>query len=524
MKSYLAYIRVSTVKQGVQGSSLQQQRAAIETFARRMSLPIAGWFEETETAAKTGRRQFIKMLAALERGRADGVIIHKIDRSARNLKDWAHLGELIDRGVEVHFAHDSLDLTTRGGRLAADLQAVVAADFIRNLRDEVKKGRLGRLKQGFYPMRAPIGYLDRGRAKAKEIDPHLGALIRQAFELYGTGAYSLHMLRAELAARGLQTSAGAAIPVGHMARILHNPFYVGIMRVGATGETFEGNHEPLVPRALFDRVQAILAGRLYPRVQIHRFTFRRLIRCARCRRSLSGERQKGHVYYRCHDIGCRGVSVRELAIDALVRAELALLRVDERDVGDFREVIREGIAKDEREKDQAAEQAARDIALIEQRIERLTDAVLDLTIDKATYDARKAVLIAQKNALQDRVRFSGSTKWQIISEWFELGQSALLGYETGSDDEKRGIIKSVSSNLIVSGKQSLFPMLFPFSNLRNWAISTDGEPIRGAVRTDRKKAARNLLHRLAAMPPRTQDVEDESKNSVPSSITKLMPR
>lgn len=74
------------------------------------------------------------MMQALKNGQAQGVIIHKIDRSARNLKDWAGLGELIDRGVQVHFAHEAIDLHSRGGRLLADIQAVVAADYIRNLR------------------------------------------------------------------------------------------------------------------------------------------------------------------------------------------------------------------------------------------------------------------------------------------------------------------------------------------------------------------------------------------------------
>ena len=112
-----------------------------------------------------------------------GVIIHKIDRSARNLRDWAKLGDLIDRGLNVQFVHDNVDLQSRGGRLSADIQAVVAADFIRNLRDEVKKGFYGRLKQGFYPLPAPVGYLDRGGGKKKEPDPVMAPLIRQAYEL-----------------------------------------------------------------------------------------------------------------------------------------------------------------------------------------------------------------------------------------------------------------------------------------------------------------------------------------------------
>jgi DNA invertase Pin-like site-specific DNA recombinase len=112
---------------------------------------ITRWFIEQETAAKRGRPIFGQMLKLLKAEKASGVIIHKIDRSARNLKDWADLGELIDSGIEVHFANESLDLHSRGGRLSADIQAVVASDYIRNLREETKKGFYGRLKQGLYP-------------------------------------------------------------------------------------------------------------------------------------------------------------------------------------------------------------------------------------------------------------------------------------------------------------------------------------------------------------------------------------
>lgn len=145
-KKYFAYIRVSTAKQGEHGVSLQEQKDAIVRFAERCGLNIAQWFEERETAAKRGRRVFTLMLKYLRSGNADGIIIHKIDRSARNLKDWAELGQLIDQGIEVHFCHESLDLQSRGGRLSADIQAVVAADFIRNLREETRKGITGRLR------------------------------------------------------------------------------------------------------------------------------------------------------------------------------------------------------------------------------------------------------------------------------------------------------------------------------------------------------------------------------------------
>src|SRR5437879_8705467 len=180
---YFGYIRVSTAKQGEQGVSLHEQRDAIARYSQQHSLEILDWFEERETAAKRGRPVFNQMLRLLREGKADGVIIHKIDRSARNLKDWADLGELIDQGIEVHFANESLDLHSRGGRLSADIQAVVAADYIRNLREETRKGFYGRIKQGLYPLPAPVGYLDMGKGKPKEVDLAKAPLVRKAFEL-----------------------------------------------------------------------------------------------------------------------------------------------------------------------------------------------------------------------------------------------------------------------------------------------------------------------------------------------------
>ncbi len=198
MKNYYGYIRVSTVKQGEQGVSLHEQRDAISRYAQRNGLEVSDWFEEIQTAAKRGRPGFNRMLKLLKQAKASGVVIHKIDRSARNLKDWADLGELIDQGIEVHFANESLDLHSRGGRLSADIQAVVASDYIRNLREETRKGFYGRLKQGIYPLPAPLGYLDMGKAKPKELDPAKAPLVKKVFELYGTGQYNLEGLTDKL--------------------------------------------------------------------------------------------------------------------------------------------------------------------------------------------------------------------------------------------------------------------------------------------------------------------------------------
>lgn len=95
MKPFFGYIRVSTVKQGTKGVSLQEQRDSILRYASRNGLEIISWFEETETAAKQGRPTFTKMMKLLRQEKARGVVLHKIDRGARNLKDWADIAASI---------------------------------------------------------------------------------------------------------------------------------------------------------------------------------------------------------------------------------------------------------------------------------------------------------------------------------------------------------------------------------------------------------------------------------------------
>ena len=402
MTQFFAYTRVSTVKQGERGSSLQEQRSAIETYARRHDLAISQWFEEKETAAKRGRQFFSRMLAALEAGEADGVIMHKIDRSARNLRDWSDLGELIDRGIAVHFAHESVDLNSRGGRLSADIQAVVAADYIRNLRDEVRKGFYGRLKQGLYPLPAPRGYLDRGRGQPKEIDPIAGPLVRAAFELYASGSYNLDTLAKELYRRGLRTRSGKPIPRASLSDLLNNTFYIGLIEIRRTGQLFQGIHKPLVSKALFDRVQAVLDGRAAHHGLRHAFLFQRLIRCQHCGYRLVAERQKGHTYYRCQTKECPTTCLREEAIEQAVITELEALSLHDDECESLRILALSLRAEWATRREEERNSVELNVGKADARLDRLTDAFLDGAIDRESFENRKRALILERKELRER--------------------------------------------------------------------------------------------------------------------------
>lgn len=468
MKKYFGYIRVSTTKQGEQGSSLQEQRAAIETYAQRHGFLIIEWFEEQETAASQGRPVFCRMLRALDRNAATGVITHKIDRSARNLKDWARIGDLIDRGIEMHFAHESIDLTSRSGRLSGDILAVVAADYIRNLRDEVRKGFYGRLKQGLYPLRAPIGYLDQGGGKLKAIDPERGPLVAKAFELYATGQWSIVTLGEELHRRGLQNRQGKRLTKNGISTMLNHPFYMGIMKIRKTGEAFLGGHEPLVGQPTYDAVQCVLKGRMPHQSRRHRYRYQRLLRCAACGYHLIAERQKGRVYYRCHTSACPMKCIREDKANDSLRDGMAHLALGESEWDAVKHDIDCYFETAHHDTTKFRKGLELSLSSLDSRLAVLTDAMLEGVIDRTEYNGRKERLLHERVLLLRQLADVGramAANHRHTNEILELAKTASLLSQLTGDDELRRIVKTITSNLSVHGETVEIAWREPFRQL-----------------------------------------------------------
>jgi DNA invertase Pin-like site-specific DNA recombinase len=492
MGKVFAYARVSTPRQGERGVSLPEQRDAISRYAERQGLEIVRWFEEQESASKKGRPAFNQMLQLLRLGIAHGVVIHKIDRSARNLEDWNDIGKLVDAGVDVRFATESIDLKTTSGRLSADIQAVVATHYSRNLRDEVKKGLYGRLKQGFYPWRAPAGYLDQGAAKPKTPDPIQGPLVKSAFELYGNGTHSLPQLTREMFHQGLRNRKGGRVSLNGLSTILRNPFYVGLIRILKTGQTFKGSHEPLISVALFERVQAILSGKRVDRVQSHVYTYSRIARCATCKYSLIAEGHKGHVYYRCHNrpfktpAVCQPTSVREEAIDEAVLGVLATVQLSENEIQAARAYLME------RRKDSEEECNAMQTALrlqhdqVSNRISKLTDLLVEGTITKPLFQSKHRAMLLEQAGIDQKIenlKHGASYHLKQLETTVELAKDASILYRKASVENKRKLLKIVLSNIIISGKSVEIMLSVPFRLIAQREKCDDGRAYRGTCRT-----------------------------------------
>lgn len=485
-KKLFSYIRVSTAKQGEHGVSLQEQNEAIQRYATRQSLSIVRSFEEQETAAKRGRPVFSEMLQLLRKGAAQGVVIHKIDRGARNLKDWADLAELIDLGVEVHFANESLDLNTRGGRLSADIQAVVAADYIRNLREETKKGFYGRLKQGLYPIGAPIGYLDSGGGQPKIPDPKMAPLVREAFDLYATGNYSLPRLVVEMNRRGLRNRPGKMVSLNGLSTILNNPFYTGVIRIKKTGESYPGIHAPIVSTHLFEAVHQILHGKTVPRTRRHEFTFSRMIRCALCGRTVTAEVQKGHTYYRCHTQSCATKSVREERINSAVESAFQDLTLSAEELSYIEKWFSWARANQQTRIAERIEAARLRLAQVRERLARLTDAYLDGTIDKVLHSERRSQLLVDENSLKRQLHDleSGTDESvEALQKFFELVKTASMLYKLATPAEKRIVVKKLTSNLRLGPENPVITLRKEAQMIADRPKLPNGSPNRGVLRT-----------------------------------------
>lgn len=482
MKQCFGYVRVSTVKQG-EGVSLTAQKEAIEAFADRQGFSICQWFEEKETAAKSGRPIFNSMVKQLKAHQADGMIIHRIDRSSRNLKDWAMIGELSDVGVDVYFATESLDFRSRGGRLTADIQAVIAADYVRNLSIEARKGINGRLKQGYYPWPAPLGYIDNGGGQLKTLDPLRAPLVRELFDRYLSGNYSIRTLHQTMVDRGLTSKGGQPISKRSVENILQNPFYCGLTRNGRSGETFSGNHEPLITAKQFERIASIREGRYVKKQTKHQYAHRRLFTCTQCGGTLSPERQKAHVYYRCHTVGCVGKTVREDSLDAVVKEALGSLELTETNTAWLETRYQQ---TDHDQKHQEAVQAVTlKLQRAQTRLSRLTDILLDGQIDQSTHnEKREALLLEISTAKEERQQLDQMAASEVDRQkFFELMKTLTRLYEITDLPERRIIVEMCFSNRTFDGENVYLEPSELVQAVRNGDGVPYGGPIRDTIRT-----------------------------------------
>lgn len=296
---FFTYARKSTDDLSRQVRSIDDQLAELRDLAQQEHLTVVEELVERETAKKPGRPIFNRMLERIEHGEAEGILAWHPDRLSRNSVDAGRIIWMNDIKViaALRFPTYWFEPTAQG-KFSLSLMSSQSKYYIDNLSENIRRGQRQKVKSGIWPMVAPVGYLNDHASKTIHPDPLRGPLIRKAFELYATGEYTLDRLTETVNDLGLISRSGDSLSRSQYHRLLRNPIYHGL--IDYKGELYQGKHEPLITKALFDAVGLIATETSKPRnPKFKPYLYRGLIRCGECGRLVTTETQKGNNYLRC---------------------------------------------------------------------------------------------------------------------------------------------------------------------------------------------------------------------------------
>ena len=476
-KKFFLYARKSTDTEEKQVRSIDDQIAELTEFAKKENIQIVKIFIEKQTAKEPGRPIFNEMLSRIEKGEAEGILAWHPDRLARNSVDGGKIIWLLDieklKGLKFPtFWFEN----TPQGKFMLQIAFGQSKYYVDNLSENIKRGIRQKLKNGLWPQMAPLGYLNDRNTKSIIVDKNKARLIKKAFELYSTGNYSLRRLCETINNLGLLGRKQKTLSIANYQYFLKNPFYCGLIRYN--GELYEGKHEPIIAKKLFDRVQEVMQSKSKPNKKKPKyFVFRGFIRCGECGCLITAETQKGHNYYHCtkRKTKCFQKYIREENLAEQINKYIQKVSLPD----DWAKNIITELKKEKTEKVQSSESFAQNlkekISVIDGKLERLMDAYLENAVSLPEYQENKNNLVQQKQILKDKI----AAFEQKRDNWFEPAirfvneaKSAKILAKSRNLEEKKNFLKKLGSNFQILNQKLVFDFKNPFK------ILADAEPRR----------------------------------------------
>ncbi len=488
------YLRVSTKEQaedglGEEGFSIPAQREACVRHVRDQGWSVLDEYADRGESARTADRpQLQAMLARIaEDAAVDAVVVHKVDRLARNLEDHVAIRAVLRRrGVVLVSVTENLT-ETASGRLVEGIHALMAEFYSANLATEIRKGIGQKAKMGGWPHAAPLGYRNvretiGGRTVASIVPDHERApLITAAFDLYATGEWTIERLAAELARRGLRNRGRRDRPVGPvgvsgLANILANRAYAGT--VSWDGVEYPGVHQPLVDPATFARVQDLVAARAArgTRERKHNHYLKGLLFCGVCGQGLSIQLSKGrYEYFYClgqknrNPTGCREPYIPAENLEAQIEAFYSDIQLPKAWLARLREQLEAEITGRQRRNASERELITRQLTQAETERRKLLDAYYAGAIDVATRKTEQARIGADIRSAEDRLAAADAhlAEWrQILDTAARFAANCGKAYARASDKTRRRFNQAVIRHIDVrDGKVVAVEYQAPFDRL-----------------------------------------------------------
>lgn len=326
---YCLYARKSTESEERQVLSIDSQIKEMLQLADRECLEIVAMKRESHSAKETGQRPvFNEIIEELNEGKFNGILTWAPDRISRNAGDLGRVVDLMDAGklLEIRTFSQSFSNNPNEKFLLMILgsQAKLEND---NRGINVKRGLRTRCEMGLWPTVPPTGYLTQKLMDRKcqlIIDPERGHVVKKIFEKMAHDKWSgrrIHQwLKFEL---NFMTVGNKNLALGNIYRILQNPFYYGPFEYPKGGGVwYQGKHEPLITKEMFEKVQEQLKRDNIIR-QSREFAFTKLMVCGLCRSGISAEEKykqlkdgttAKYIYYGCgrsKDRHCKNPYMRE---------------------------------------------------------------------------------------------------------------------------------------------------------------------------------------------------------------------
>lgn len=457
--------RVSSKEQEEEGYSVDAQTLYLKKYCQDRELKVVKPFEIAETASKPEmRKEFQLCMQYLDKNNIKNLVVEKVDRLTRNsqsaieIDNW--LAEDADR--RLHLPKNGLVLhknSTSQDRFMWDIYVAVAKQYTNNLREEVKKGVMEKLNQGWYPgTRPPVGYVHSGEKgrKTQVVDPATAPLVKLAFELYDTGNYSIKTLCAELKNHGLVNRVGKPLSKSYVHYMLRDKFYIGIMTW--MGVEYQGKFDPIIDEDLWERVQARLGSGTTPRVEKRLTLMHRKAVCEECGGTISWYEQKGNWYGECKSN--KPCTVRGCARQDKIEEELAeyfneLIAPSPALIAWVKKELRQSHASETEQYQASIDRLQNSLRRLDTQLKVLYEDRLDGRISSEVYDQKfKEKKDERKSIVKniDRLTNQNTEYIEQAIDILELTQNAAEIFRTKPLEEQRILLGDIFSAITLNGK------------------------------------------------------------------------
>lgn len=397
------YARVSTEEQADEGLSLQVQAQRGRAVALEHGADVVEIYEDDGWSGTCFERPALqRMLADLDD--LDLVVVWKLDRLSRSVRDWANMMDMFaQHECGLISVTEQFDMTTAVGRAMMGMMAVWAELFVDILRENVRAAFQYRAQSGQHHGTAPYGYENRDGSLV--VVPEEAEVVRRIFENYVAGDSMVdicHRSQRENWRPPRSARTWHWRTIGHMLR---NPTYMGLVRFN--GETYEGQHEPIVSPDLWRRAHERLQVRR-SRGGAKHVSLTGLYRCGVCGgrmgRVRSGPITQPQKYYRysCDVRTCVPPERRHEPVSISVYPADTAVRIWTRRLltAVLPEAIQKAVAQDASGREAERERLERELASVEERLRFYHQAVAEGTLPADMLHELAQPLVTRRNQLR----------------------------------------------------------------------------------------------------------------------------